>query len=119
MGHEQHSACWSSVLQSQGSDARDALLGRIFGYTAVFQAGRGGSFGAAARLADALLAAMRQRAFLREAAASALLAGLEACPAPVLARLLAEHEGLRALLTAPAAEGSPEVRLLAHTSKRQ
>ena len=53
---------------------------------------------------------MRQKAFLREAAAAALLAGLEGCPAPVLARLLAEHEGLRALLMASPSESSPEVR---------
>ena len=98
---------------AQGSEARDAFLGRIFGCGAVFQAGRaGGSYEAAARLTSSLLHAGAQKAFLREAAASALLAGLEALPQPVLARLLAEHAGLREVLTAQAAEATPEVWIL-------
>ena len=95
----------------QGSDARDALLRRIFGLQGSVPGRAGGSYTAAARLAGALLGAMRQNVFLPEAAAaSALLTRLDGCPTPVLARLLVEHEGLRALLMALPSESGFEVR---------
>ena len=54
----------------QGGDAKDALLGRVFAYAAVARSGRLGGRGAgaadAARVASALVDAMRRKSFLRE-----------------------------------------------------
>ena len=54
----------------QGGDAKDALLGRVFAYAAVARSGRLGGRGVgaadAARVAGALVDAMRRKSFLRE-----------------------------------------------------
>ena len=93
----------------QGSDAKDALLGRIFGYSAFSQAGRGASNVVADRLAASLIAAMGRKSFLREAAASALVACLLGLPAQALKHVLGSCEPLRDMLTRRPDEASPEV----------
>lgn len=92
----------------QGADAREGLLGRIFGYAAFSQAGRAADAAVADRLATSLVAVMGRKAFLREAAANALLACAEALPDAVLARLMESNEALRGLLLAPSSEATPE-----------
>ncbi len=52
----------------QGSELRDALLGRIFGYAAVARSGRPLPADLAASMADGLVAAAQKKSFLREAA---------------------------------------------------
>ena len=64
------------MLAAQGSDAKDALLGRIFGYSAFSQAGRAADNATAARLVASLISVMGRKSFLREAAANALVACL-------------------------------------------
>ena len=93
----------------QGSDAKDALLGRIFGYSALSQAGRGASNAVADRLATSLMAVMGRKSFLREAAASALVACLLGLPAQALKHVLGSCEPLRDMLTRKPDEASPEV----------
>lgn len=97
-------------IDMQGADAREGLLGRIFGYAAFSQAGRAADPAVADRLATSLVAVMGRKAFLREAAANALLACAEALPEPVLARLLESNEAMRGLLLCPASEATPEAR---------
>ncbi|KAK9903496.1 hypothetical protein WJX75_007153 [Coccomyxa subellipsoidea] len=97
----------------KGADAREGLLGRIFGYAAFSQAGRAADLAVADRLATSLVAVMGRKAFLREAAANALLACAEALPEPVLARLLESNEAMRGLLLCTASEATPEGLLLA------
>ena len=46
------------MLAAQGSDAKDALLGRIFGYSAFSQAGRAADNATAARLVASLISVM-------------------------------------------------------------
>lgn len=52
----------------QGSELRDALLGRIFGYAAVARSGRPLPADLAASMAAGLVAAAQKKSFLREAA---------------------------------------------------
>lgn len=63
------------------------------------------------RLASSLAAVMSRKAFLREAAANALLALLEGLSEPVLARLLESNQQLRGLLLATPSDATPEVLL--------
>ena len=93
----------------QGSDAKDALLGRIFGYSAFSQAGRGASHAVADRLTASLIAAMGRKSFLREAAATALVACLLGLPPQALKHVLSSSEPLRDMLTRKPDETSPEV----------
>jgi hypothetical protein len=97
-------------IDMQGADAREGLLGRIFGYAAFSQAGRAADPAVADRLATSLVAVMGRKAFLREAAANALLACAEALPEPDLARLLESNEAMRGLLLCTASEATPEAR---------
>ena len=101
--------CIEGACALQGSDAKDALLGRIFGYSAFSQAGRGASNVVADRLAASLIAAMGRKSFLREAAASALVACLLGLPAQALKHVLGSCEPLRDMLTRRPDEASPEV----------
>lgn len=50
----------------QGSELRDALLGRIFGYAAVVRSGRPLPAALASNLAAGLVAAAAKKSFLRE-----------------------------------------------------
>ena len=93
----------------QGSDAKDALLGRIFGYSAFSQAGREADSAVANRLVASLISVMGKKSFLREAAANALVTCLEALPAQTLKHVLSSNELLQAVLTRQPEEATPEV----------
>jgi hypothetical protein len=93
----------------QGSDARDALLGRIFGYSAFAQAGRASDNTVADRLVVSLIAVMGRKSFLREAAANALVTCLEALPTATLKHVLSSSEPLQSVLTRKPEEATPEV----------
>lgn len=93
----------------QGSDARDALLGRIFGYSAFAQAGRALDNTVADRLMASLISVMGRKSFLREAAANALVACLEALPNATLKHVLSSSEPLQGVLTRKPEEATPEV----------
>lgn len=60
----------TNLLWDQGTDAKDALLGRVFAYAAVARSGRVGGDSAepaeSARVAAALVDAMQRKTFLRE-----------------------------------------------------
>jgi hypothetical protein len=75
------SSCHSSLkhpqLQLQGTDLRDALLGRVFGYAAVLRSGQPVGGKLAAGMAAGLLAAAQKKSFLREVAGEA--AGCHDC----------------------------------------
>jgi DNA polymerase phi len=60
-------------LWVQGSDVRDALLGRVFGCAAVVRSGRVGGDGVAAQLATQLVSLAQRKSFLTEACATVLL----------------------------------------------
>jgi len=101
---------WRSLISDvQGSDAKDALLGRIFGYSAFSQAGRGADIAVANRLVASLISVMGKKSFLREAAANALVVCLEALPAQTLKHVLSSNELLQAVLTRKPEEATPEV----------
>ena len=99
------------MLAAQGSDAKDALLGRIFGYSAFSQAGRAADNATADRLVASLISVMGRKSFLREAAANALVACLDGLPAGTLKHVLSSSEPLQAVLSRKANEGTPEVIL--------
>ncbi len=96
-------------LVAQGSDAKDALLGRIFGYSAFSQAGRAADNATADRLAASLISVMGRKSFLREAAANALVACLDSLPAGTLKHVLSSSEPLQAVLSRQPNEATPEV----------
>ncbi len=100
----------------QGSDARDALLGRIFGYSAFAQAGRALENTVAERLVASLVAVMGMKSFLREAAANALVACLEDLPPATLKHVLSSTKPLREVLTRKSEEATPEVPFCTHSS---
>ena len=94
----------------QGSEARDALLGRAFGFSAVVRAGRAVAGSACtAQLATALVSLMQAKAFLREVAATTLLDLAERLDSKGLGQLLDQVEGLRGILQSSPDEASPEV----------
>lgn len=72
-----HLGCRAPPLQ--GSELRDALLGRIFGYAAVARSGRAIPADLAAGMAAGLVAAAQKKSFLREAAGEEGPGG-EVCP---------------------------------------
>lgn len=57
----------------QGTDLRDALLGRIFGYAAVVRSGRPLPAGLAVSLAEGLVTTAAKKSFLREVAGALLV----------------------------------------------
>ncbi len=93
----------------QGADARDALLGRVFGYAAFAQGGRAADCAVASRLISSLLDISGRKSFLNEAVTASLLATLEGLPELVLAQVLAQHEELRETLSCEPSEATPEV----------
>ena len=100
------------MLAAQGSDAKDALLGRIFGYSAFSQAGRAADNATADRLVASLISVMGRKSFLREAAANALVACLDSLPAGTLQHVLSSSEPLQAVLTQESQlRATPEVIL--------
>ena len=95
----------------QGSDARDSLLGRLFGCAAVIRSGRVADAEIAMGVASRLLSVAAAKSFLREAATAVLLELLEGgAPDAVTAAVLAGSPELRGVLQAPPAESDPEVR---------
>ena len=94
---------------AQGSDAKDALLGRIFGYSAFSEAGRGSDNATADRLVASLISVMGRKSFLREAAANALMACLHTLPAGNLKHVLSSSEPLQAVLSRKPNEATPQV----------
>ena len=97
------------MLATQGSDAKDALLGRIFGYSAFSQAGRAAENATADRLVASLISVMGRKSFLREAAANALVACLDSLPAGTLKHVLGSSEPLQAVLSREPNAATPEV----------
>ena len=94
---------------NQGSDARDSLLGRLFGCAAVIRSGRVADADVAAGVASRLLAVAAAKSFLREAATAVLLEMLEGAPDAVTAAVLAGSSELRGVLQASPTESDPEV----------
>ena len=98
-----------SCGSEQGSDARDSLLGRLFGCAAVIRSGRVADAAVAAGITARLLAVAAAKSFLREAATAVLLELLEGAPDAVTAAVLADSAELRGVLQAPPTESNPEV----------
>jgi len=94
---------------NQGSDARDSLLGRLFGCAAVIRSGRVADAEVAACIAARLLAVAAAKSFLREAATAVLLELLKGAPDAVTAAVLADSPELRGVLQASPSESDPEV----------
>ena len=95
----------------QGSDARNFLLGRIFGYAAFARAGRLQATPDIIRCVTALVAVMHGKAYLREAAVRVLVLILEPLDTQQLQQVLEGCKGLRELLSCAVVESSPEVRV--------
>ena len=93
---------------AQGSDAKYALLGRILGYSAFSQAGRGADNAVADRLVASLISVMGRKSFLREAAANALVACLESLPGGTLNHVFSSSKPLQTVLSRPPNEATPE-----------
>ena len=93
-------------------DARDALLGRLFGCAAVVRSGRVQDSPLAVKLLQYLLEVAASKSFLKEAAVDVVLELLDGLPRPVASAALSECAELRELLSKPPADSSPEVRLI-------
>ena len=100
------------LILVQGSDARDASLGRAFGYTALIRSGRPSQdFQLAEKLAQSLLILLRSKSFLAEVSAAALLDLLEQLDNQSFKSLLLAEKSLQDLLQSPADSATPEVVL--------
>ena len=97
----------------QGSDAKNVLLGRIFGYAALARAGRLTNTKDIVRCANALLEILHRKAYLREAAARVLILVLESLSSDQLEKVRKACQGLDDLLSKPADESSAEVSQIA------
>lgn len=96
----------------QGSDARDASLGRVFGLSSIIRSGRAKHDSALAlNLASQLLSLQRSKSFLAEVSASSLLELLEQLDDATFASVLKAESHLRDLLQTSPEEASPEVSL--------
>jgi hypothetical protein len=95
---------------SQGSEGTEKLIGRLFGYGALVQAGRCREIPVAVRVAEGFVGVLRRKSFLREAAAEALLGLLEGLKEKTLAKVLRKAEGLQGLLRVTPDEATPEVQ---------
>ena len=97
----------SSSLCLQGSDARDAAMGRMFCYSALVRSGRASRDPALARhIASALVQA---KYYLREVSTATLLELLEQQSDSELTGLLAGADSVAGFLQIPASQATPEV----------
>lgn len=95
----------------QGADARDALLGRLFGLSALIKArDLTKDLQLAAEIASSILSMMASKAYLREASVCALLELTGSLKEKQLGTLIAGTPALKELLTGPAESAPPEVR---------
>lgn len=112
--------CWTEYLVSvyfdktlsptpQGQDARDALLGRIFGCAALARSGRVADTAVAVKLVQTLLAAAAKKSFVQEAAAGVVLELLEGLGAAAAAEVIEGCPELVDMLMLPPGDSSPEV----------
>ena len=99
----------TGVCLLQGPDARNAILGVIFGYAAFARAGRLQDQQQLIKCVEAVVAAMASKVYLREAAAKVLVFILEGLDEPALAAVLQQCPDLQAMLVAPVQESHPEV----------
>lgn len=94
----------------QGSDARDAALGRVFGYSALIRSGRmQGDSSLSAKVASALLSLLLSKSWLAEISANALLELLEQLDDVSFAAILKAEPGLVELLQSSPESATPEV----------
>ena len=97
----------SSSLCAQGSDARDAAMGRMFCYSALVRSGRASRDPALARRIAAAL--VQAKYYLREVSTATLLELLEQQSDSELTGLLAGADGVAGFLQIPASQATPEV----------
>lgn len=101
----------------QGSDAREAALGRIFGYSAVIRSGRARQDSAvAAKLVTSLLALQRSKSFLAEVSAASLLELLEQLDDTSISAVLKSVPELTDMLQSSPELASPEVYIFPYTA---
>lgn len=93
----------------QGPDARNAILGSIFGYAAFARAGRLQDQQHLIKCVKTVVAAMASKVYLREAAAKVLVLILEGLDEHQLAAVLELCPSLQAILAAPVPDSHPEV----------
>ncbi|KAK9814621.1 hypothetical protein WJX72_008822 [[Myrmecia] bisecta] len=97
----------------KGSDAKDILLGKLFGYAAVVRAQSITDADLAVRVASVLVQIGDSRSFVKEAATNVLLELAGSLDDAALQAVVSQAAGLKAWLEAPPTEASPEALLLA------
>ncbi|KAK9797031.1 hypothetical protein WJX73_010770 [Symbiochloris irregularis] len=98
---------------AKGSDSRNAILGRLFGYAAFGRAHRLQDINILRRCVEAVVVCMSGKFYLREAGARVLILLLEDLSAGKLGEVLQKCSGLHAMLTAPLDASFPEALWLA------
>ncbi|GFR51036.1 hypothetical protein Agub_g13364, partial [Astrephomene gubernaculifera] len=97
----------------KGGDAKDTLLGRIFGYGALLRSGLPLEAGQLGSLFSGLLECGARKSFLREAAAAVALEAAARMEPAGVAALAVPGLPLGKMLAAPVEESTPEALLLA------
>ena len=94
----------------QGADARDALLGRLFGLSALIKVrDLTKDLQLASEIASSILSMMASKAYLREASVCALLELTASLKEKQLGALIVGTPALKELLTGPVDTATPEV----------
>lgn len=95
-------------MHLQGTEARDALLGQLFGYGCIARSGIVTSLEEITELTSRVVKLANQKSFLREAASAVLLDLAERLNDDQL-KVMVDEDGLKGWLTAPAADSNAEV----------
>lgn len=98
----------------KASEARDNLLGQLFGCAAIVRAGQVQDPETASRVVTMVLAAAAKKVFLREVAAEVVLDLTDRLKEQkVMVEVLESNEAIRGLLQQPPSSATPEALLLA------
>ncbi|GLC57322.1 hypothetical protein PLESTB_001211700 [Pleodorina starrii] len=97
----------------RGGDAKETLLGRMFGYGALLRSGLPLEQSLLCRLFNGLIQCGLRKSFLRECAAALALAAAERLDEQGMEEVTAAGQPLAGMLAAPPAEATPEALLLA------
>ncbi|GLI61735.1 hypothetical protein VaNZ11_004161, partial [Volvox africanus] len=97
----------------KGGDAKDTLLGRLFGYAALLRSGISLEPSVQGAVFNSLLQCGQGKSFLRECAAAVALEAAERMDTEAIAAVVAPGQPLATMLAVKPADATPEALLLA------